>query len=281
MRFTNLAAIVIALLATSAKAADEPLRFTIDEYGWELEQTPDRCTAIAQFNAGDRQAVLQLIRITPASFFDVRLIGTGLRPVGTDPRITVSPSTPDLAAALLQPLASENVGGAAFTLHLPSHDPEPGRSPAEAQNAAEQVAADIEYIQIEDLFTESVLLETGGSEGFLPALNRCTNALVSSWGLDPDQQRNLSRSPTITDPQAQGRAAPFFRGPQTPRPYTAQLIILVDEAGRVTDCKTVPADAPLDKVAGCRQLKREVRFKPALDASGQPIASYANSVIMF
>lgn len=247
----------------------------------EVEQTPERCVARAQFSSNDRQAIVQLTRYAPASFFEVTVAGSGLRADETEPRVTVAPSQMALAANGIQPIASGDLGGAAFTLALPANELSTNRPVIETRRIADQIAASIQYMRIEGLFSETIHLETGSSADFLIGLNRCTDALVSSWGLDPAEQRAATRGARPINYQAQADAGLRFSGPQTPSVYQARLLVLIDNTGHVTECRTIPADAPLDKEAGCRQMKRDVRYEPALDSTGQPIASYGFSTMIF
>ena len=75
-------ATVLALAGAAAMAngavAAEPVTFTIDEYGWEVEQNAEGCLARAQLMAGNRPAMVELSTTSPISIMRLRVVAQGM-----------------------------------------------------------------------------------------------------------------------------------------------------------------------------------------------------------
>lgn len=117
----------------------------------------------------------------------------------------------------------------------------------------------------------------GKTGPLLAALDRCTDDLVRSWGFDAAEQR-AATPPEATTPPA---------GWLTPNDYPpmalannigggVDLRLDVDPTGHVTECHVMEAGGdPTFRDHSCKLLRERALYRPAKNAAGTPIASYA------
>lgn len=126
------------------------------------------------------------------------------------------------------------------------------------------------------------LFATGSLDKAFDALRRCTDNLVTTWGLDSKQQATLSKRPgPLSKPAAWISSsdyppAMFARGKQA----LVNFRLSVSAQGTPTACEIQSSynDKKFDE-ATCAALMRRARFTPAMDASGQAVPSfYLNTV---
>lgn len=113
-----------------------------------------------------------------------------------------------------------------------------------------------------------------GLSGAAVALDRCVQDLVNRWKLDTESQSR------ITQP-AQGNIAQYFSNDDYPplaiflkNSGTTGMRFLVGSDGRILDCAISESSgsALLDHTA-CAKLKERATLTPAMDSSGQLVAS--------
>lgn len=123
---------------------------------------------------------------------------------------------------------------------------------------------------------------TGPLDKAFDALRKCTDNLVKTWGFDPQQQAALSRRPDpLSSPSrwigsSDYPSAMLNRGKQA----LVNFRLSVSAQGLPTACEVQSSynEKKFDD-ATCAALMRRARFTPALDAKGQPVASfYLNTV---
>jgi len=107
------------------------------------------------------------------------------------------------------------------------------------------------------------------------ALKACSDDLLKSWGMDPDEQQHLSQGP-------KGNPAQYFGPDQYPpeaiRAGQQGRVVAIGTVGidgRVTGCMVAvtSGSAILDQTT-CTIMKSSMRYTPALDLSGKPIVSH-------
>lgn len=127
----------------------------------------------------------------------------------------------------------------------------------------------------------AVRFQTGSLEEPIALLEACTLKLEASLGLDGSDQRAATTPQWLNHATLHPRIADSFRGlglrQEVPRSI-AHLRVIVSEAGVAEDCTLIFATGgALDNDKACRFM-RKARFRPALNASGQPVRSaYAAS----
>jgi len=126
------------------------------------------------------------------------------------------------------------------------------------------------------------IVATGPLDKAFDALRKCTDNLMTTWGLDPAQQAALSRRPAPLSPPTRwfGSSdyppAMLIRGKQA----LVNFRLSVSAQGVPTACEVQSSynEKKFDDTT-CASLMRRARFTPALDAKGQPVPSfYLNTV---
>jgi hypothetical protein len=126
----------------------------------------------------------------------------------------------------------------------------------------------------------TLVFHTGTMAAPLAAMRACVDDLYKSWGVDPSQQKALSRLPeptgsTLNHITTDYPPSAVFSGANAYVPVR----ITVDADGKTSAC-VIQVDG-VDKAftdAVCQHLRGA--FKPALDADAKPVQSiYHNSVL--
>jgi TonB family protein len=107
--------------------------------------------------------------------------------------------------------------------------------------------------------------------GLVKAMKECMTDLKGHWNVGPAAEGRLKE-------RATGELAKWF----TPDDYpdlatragdvgTVQFVVLVDQAGKVSDCTvTETSNAPVLDAQACALLSRRARLKPAIGLDGKP-----------
>jgi TonB family protein len=108
----------------------------------------------------------------------------------------------------------------------------------------------------------------------LKALEDCTANLKQYWNSDGEKDGRIAKAP-------KGDLRRLFSSDDYPEEAfvraqggRSQLILLVDEAGKVAGCDVLsPSGIPALDIMGCQVIRNRARFTPALDATGKPVRS--------
>lgn len=145
--------------------------------------------------------------------------------------------------------------------------------------------AEVSDMVILEGFEDSILLRTGSLAGPMQAMRACLDDLMSGLGVDPEVQRTLSRraEPVNYVSISQDLYADFPRAMIRDRESaTMQVRLVVGPDGRVSDCRFIGLVGPPDYgEAACGSFSRYARFKPALDADGNPVATLWNTDLSY
>ncbi|WP_336980458.1 hypothetical protein [Altererythrobacter fulvus] len=139
----------------------------------------------------------------------------------------------------------------------------------------------VEEITLRLAPSKTMSLVLGEMSQPLADLRLCVDGLIKSWGLDPTQQKGLTRQP-IPDTASVAKLQKSYP-PEMLKQWRNAFVpirIMVDVNGAATDC--VIQRATVDesfKAAICGNLAN--RFKPALDANGNPVASVFYTSVIF
>lgn len=118
----------------------------------------------------------------------------------------------------------------------------------------------------------------------MKALRKCVDELLSHWGVDVERIKTATRMPV-----PKGNPGSWIGVSDYPKDLLrkgAQGLVnfrlSVDKNGRATDCHIQSSTRPegFDK-AVCEAISKKARFKPALDAEGNPFAAYWISRVRF
>ncbi|MHA6720845.1 energy transducer TonB [Sphingomonas sp. RS6] len=282
MRYMLLAAAVSAALPSIAEAEiDTPARY--DRVGaWEINYDRDSCHLYARFGQGDDTVFVSFTRYSPGFFFELRLYGkpvqlTGGRRIFTldfgtgkhEKFNAILGSDGDLAMAIMRSVTLTDVKDI---------------KDAAKANQVETLAASVTGMDVKPYGKRSFHLEFGNLAKPFAALQTCTEQLIETWGFDPKVQLSLQKPP-------EPKAVPSIW--LTPDDYPdkasrdgysglLQFRLNVDADGNVSSCHILARTEPdLFATPTCRAMMRKAKFDPAIDANGNPVASYFVSSVLY
>lgn len=254
---------------------------------WQLEAADEECRIARVFTNGDRQIALALERNRADPLVRVVLVTDALSFYRTAEELgyTFQPSGEHRSARFI----TAEMGGGQHYYNLGNvllaappaagtPPPAPGTPQPVYDRAAEQAyAAGITAIEFNEGLTQPVRLETGSLRAAITALQACQDDLLRTWGLDWERHQTMTRRAAPDGPASDwipdgaigfGDFASLSAGRNPFR-------VMVSAEGRPTACSAmwVSLDATKNERV-CNAIMENGRFLPALDAAGQPMASY-------
>lgn len=269
-------ALAIGILATGAAAS--PAKTLAPITPWNVEWSTTACKLSRTFGNENDPSTLVFERFGSTVEFGLVAVDSGLRNFRKGMKIdvrfgdgsgftvvnAVPTPTQDGKSALHVPAVSlagtSSRKGRALTY--------PGTSPGEVDRIASVGMT---------VAGEEIIFKTGSLTKPLGALRQCTDDLVKSWGLDPEQQARRTRLP-----QPDNNPADWVTYADYPaalkKPGGEAIIwfrLMLDAQGRPTSCRVTQAigEGALGDLT-CALLMRRSMFEPALDATGQAIPTY-------
>ncbi|MEO5705857.1 MAG: energy transducer TonB [Alteraurantiacibacter sp.] len=149
---------------------------------------------------------------------------------------------------------------------------------------AEQ-AGRVTAVLVEHGFERPVLLRTGSLAAPLRAMNTCLDELMLHWGIDVEAHRHLTRAAQPLDYDRLAREIvdnyPREMLSQRQQAYI-RVRLAVSPEGTTTACNLQNDynETTFERTV-CEAMFEYARFEPALDAAGQPIASYYQINVVF
>ncbi len=131
---------------------------------------------------------------------------------------------------------------------------------------------------------QTVVLETGPMQKPLAALSKCVENLMTTWGIDVEQHKNLSATVKPLTPQSEWIVSRDYpvKMLSARQPAIVEFRLSVGPDGKPASCHIQSTTRPKEfDAAVCESLMQRARFAPALDAQGKPIASYYRSSVNF
>jgi hypothetical protein len=112
-------------------------------------------------------------------------------------------------------------------------------------------------------------------QGAVAALQKCEAALLQNWGIDPVAMAAAKTPPRIAEVRKLFGPSAYPKDARAARIGGRTVAILsVNPRGMVDDCRVVVHSYPsLDRTT-CAVVMQHRQISPALDAAGQPIASW-------
>ena len=281
-------AIAATLSASSvgAQTPAEPLEMTPSS-SWVADYAEDSCALLRDFQAGDDKVTLQLRQFGPGEDFEVSVVSRTLSRTSQAPRVRFEPDEGFFDPSQPDFIDEGDLHGAFYTdsLRPTALKPLPGPFPdwPEAERQARERS--ITGLSITRSFERDLVLRTGRMDQAMSAMRACLDDLLTSWGIDPAQQRTLSRRPEPVDLMRWARRvqssypSDMLRLGQSGR-VRIRLVVGVD--GTPTSCIAHEGSANLSfNEHACALTMRYARFEPALDADGAPIASLYETTITY
>jgi len=297
MRFVvmGLAASAAVLGFTSPAQADAGPVVLSPSSPWNVDFAPNKCRLARLFGEGEDRHFLFFEQYTPSSSAGLTVAGPALERFRSrartsltffegQERLRTEPFTGEL----------EQVGPAVIysNVNLERGTDFEGDSEDDAEGADDnggamaqldtEFAAQSQYVMLRQ-GSKWVRFDTGPLAEAFEVLNTCTQDMVRDWGLDVEQHLTATRAPEWLNQRSVVRriqrtypVGALNRGEQA----IVRMRVIVDEEGKVEQCKIDAAtENPLESPA-CREMQR-AEFEPALDANGQPFRSYYTTSITY
>lgn len=280
-----LAALAITVGSVPAQAKDS--RVFSGASAWAMNYAEDSCQLTRDFAYGDEIITLALERFQPGDTVELALASDELTRAPGE-FTTAFRFAPDAVQFEAQPFQGELEDGRDYFGIGPVRlgiAAAPFAGAAQIQQAATRLyqpvdeleaAKKLKSLMVTEGFTRDFMLDLGPMAPPIRAMQVCVDELLGHWGVDVVRHRTLTRpAAPAEDPQSWVTEADFpVDMRQRRRSGFNTVRLLLDEAGRPTDCRIQRAGADSFNSAACRVLMEKGRFQPALDAAGHPMPSY-------
>lgn len=148
-----------------------------------------------------------------------------------------------------------------------------------------QQAGQITGMRVDGGFEQQVLLRTGSLAAPLRAMDACLDELMLHWGIDVEAHRHLSRAVEPLDYDRLAREIVNNYPREMLRQHQQAMVrvrLAVGADGSATGCNLQNDynETQFEQVV-CQNMLEYARFEPALDAAGQPIASYYQVAVTY
>ena len=273
----------LSLSATAALAEQKERKFTASS-PWLMDYAKHRCSLQRDFSDGQSTATMTLERSFPGDPFSFGLASDSIKASWRAQKMTVT-FGPGGARNEKQSLFTAEmtdgrkflmVSGVGLTKPVTSED---SAVEDERVSAAEEIttAEAVSFIALDGALKETVHLHLGSFAAPLKALQVCVDDLMSTWGLDPETQRSLTRKAGPPDEYLFAKAmirvgTDYMKGARKVPPVAA-LRVMVDSTGKPTSCMLSGPTGYEDLDRALCSAAGEQKFDPALDAKGNPVAS--------
>ena len=293
--FVALAAVASVLPASPAQASGQKHLKPVTQ--WVLDYAEESCRLGRNFGEGKDQVTLLLIQYEPGDAFQIEMAGPGLkgvREIGGGVDLAFGSDEGTRADAMVGKIET----GEPAVLFLgqrrvvaPTKEEAAALKAAYAKNRPFDLPpvgpareASVTQLRVGRLLREDIILETGPMDKPMAALRKCSSDLVKSWGLDIDQQTNLSRKPLPTQ-----SPSTWLRSSDYPTKMIFEgfggivhVRLMIDATGSPTKCAIQGSTNPDDfERVVCNALMNRARFEPALDANGKRVPSFWAQTVNF
>lgn len=289
--------LILALAAASpaAAATSEPLILKPTS-PWQVDYADDRCRLGREFGTGEQQTYLFFDRYGPTEYFRLVLAGKDVRANSDKVEATVQ-FGPAEKAQKLDFFKGDLGDKPAFVFTsqariAPASDAEAlaiknkGRNDDWIELAPISVERQkaVKFVTIGSPLRRHMTLQTGSMRAPLEALDKCIDNLMTTWGIDVEKHKTLSRK--VRPQQSPGKWVVSSDYPvdmlSKGQPAIVDFRLSVGPDGLPTACHIQSTTRPKEfDDAVCKSVMRRAKFDPALDATGQPLASFYRSSVRF
>lgn len=265
---------------------------------WHLDYADDSCRLMRKFGRGGQETVLLLERYQPGDSFFMVAAGPPLKSRSRgEPKFRFGPDGHEydgpsfngdlgpyepafMASMSLLPLSYERKNQPGRNRSDPG---EAAREMFKQELSAEQ-EANIEWLEVQHGKAPPVRFMLGSMAPPMEAMRKCTDELLTHWGIDIKAHKELTRA--VAPSTNPGSWLSFRDYPvdllRKGEQGIVQFRLSVDGGGRPTQCHIQKSTRPAGfDDAVCRALMERARFEPALGGNGQPIASFWRSRVTF
>lgn len=288
-----LVAVGLSLPMSGIAKEKEPQRLAPSS-PWNVHYADDSCRFGRSFGEGDQRIMFSAARYDDGDDLRISFYGKSLKKnVDGELRLRFHPHDHVKKLMFYPATGSNDLPSLVLSSSVRLYDTEEAdkrRTDAFAADGSnyqsppvtpEQEAA-ITGWELSGKFMPHVVLETGSMVAVMATVRQCTDQLLGEWGLDVARHKGLSaRAQPITSP------ASWMTNDDYPRHLAERGVrgivnfrLMIDADGGVTACHIQQSTRPSEfDEAACKGLMLRAKFKPALDADGQPMPSfYRNSV---
>jgi hypothetical protein len=288
--------IIFALNVPSLAAAAPPTPLILKPTSaWHVDYADERCRLARQFGEGEKQVLLFMDRFGPSEYFRLTLAGKLIKThldkgdaaiqfgpmeaeqklaflkgnLGKDPALVFSSSSRIAPPNAAETLAMKNQKKTEWIVVEPISE--------DRQKA-------VRYLRVGKPLRKPVMLETGSMRAPSAALDTCIDNLLISWGVDVERHKTLSQK--VEPLQSPGKWIVSSDYPldmlSAGQPALVNFRLSIGPDGVPTACYIQATTRPKEfDNAVCKSVMRRARFSPALDAMGQPLASYYQNGVYF
>lgn len=292
-----LASLIVFALTFSGPAtaaAPEPLILKPSSK-WLVDYADERCRIGRQFGEGTQSVLLFMDRFSPSEYFRLTIAGKSVKTSVEkgDAKIQFGPNEEEQELAFL----NGNLGKEpALVFSSTGRIAPPSAAEILAikkrkktewivlQPISEDRQKAVRHLRIGKPLRKPVMLETGSMRGPLAALDTCIDNLLTTWGVDVEKHKNLRRPATpLQSPGDWVVSSDYPRDMLfVGQPALVNFRLSIGVDGKTTACH-IQATTRLKAFdnAVCKSVMKRASFWPALDAEGQPIASYYQNAVRF
>lgn len=281
MRRTFLAFSILAITAAPALAA--PVSVATPVAPWEASTEGGVCRMQRSFEADGQPHLLILEQNSPGRAVGIAMAGPSLAALSPETPLRVSFAADHAGfekKARIEPNRQFGHLAVLQGVWLETGKPD---DVADRSRIDLGAAQDVEQIAVSQ-DNGGLTFATGSLADAALVLNECTAQILRGWGLDPASQYSLQRSAFPAEPSKlakemrksypTGAARGLRSGP-------LEVAALIDANGAATGCRIIVASPWTDiDEATCKAMLK-ARYTPALNASGNAVASYWKTRVTF
>lgn len=284
----------IALPTLCVAATPEPLVLKPSS-AWQVDYAEERCRLAHQFGEGEQTVLLAMDRFGPSEYFRLTIAGKPAKTnvekgeatvqfgpseqeqriqfvngtLGEEPALVFSSSARIAPPSAAELLAIKNRKNTEWVVNQPISE--------DRQKA-------VRHLRVGTPLRKPVILETGSMRAPLAALDTCIENLLTSWGVDVERHKTLSRAATpFNSPDKWIMSYDYPKGMLfSGQPALVNFRLSIGPDGMPTACHIQATTRPKEfDNAVCKSVMKRARFSPALDAQGQPLVSYYQNSVYF
>jgi len=287
-------ALISIIASPSAHAAQPPLQLK-QTSPWNVDYADDRCRLMRQFGEGDEKTYAIFDRYGPGERFRMTIAGKPVRTSVQNGEATIQfgpgegeqqlgfykGDLGEYPALIFHSQVRVAPPSATEQAMIDQRKDDEGIDLAPVDPARETA---IKYLMVGKPLRRTLILETGAMRKPLEALGKCIDNLMTSWGIDVEKHKMLSRAARpLTSPVKWVVSSDYpVNMLSAGQPAIVEFRMSVGADGTPASCHIQSTTRPkeFDK-AVCGSLMRRARFSPALDAEGKPLVSFYRNTVRF
>ena len=288
------------LISPALANDDQPLRLAPSS-AWQMKYNEDSCRLGRQFGEGEEATVFYIDRYEPGDEFLMVVSGKPVDgPKRADVFIQFGPDEAEHQEGASRAIMGDDIPALVFSTSefaAPPSDEELKAASEKRENTGPddvknrfsysfdaQREANITWLSIRGAPERDLVLELGPMGEPMQAMRACVDELLTHWGIDIEAHKTLTRE---VEPRGSPGNWMGYRDYPTAMLKNGdnglvkfRLTVGVD--GKPTDCSIQESTRPKGfDDAVCKGMMRKAKFKPALDAKGEPIVSFWRNTVRF